>query len=69
VLPATPIYSLQASAYFWVPSLSYVTDFVVFGWVLYMVRYRSRRLLVNVPATLPQHIFTLIKSYVVLGFL
>jgi hypothetical protein len=69
VLPATPIYSLQASVYFWAPGPGYVTDFVVFGWVLYMVRYRSRRLLVNVPATLPRHIFTLIKSYVVLGFL
>jgi hypothetical protein len=68
VLPATPIYSLQASVYFWAPGPGYVTDFVVFGWVLYMVRYRSRHLLVNGPATLPRHIFTLIKSYV-LGFL
>ncbi|KAJ7025887.1 hypothetical protein C8F04DRAFT_1268733 [Mycena alexandri] len=68
VLPATPIYSLQASVYFWAPGPNYVTNFVVFGWVLYMVRYRSRRLHPNVPATLSRRIFTLFKSYVVLGF-
>ncbi|KAJ7364414.1 hypothetical protein DFH08DRAFT_930349 [Mycena albidolilacea] len=41
VLPATPIYSLQTSIYFWAPGLGYITDFVVFGWVLYMLHFQS----------------------------